>query len=77
MNDTVLLLKKISNRMECNRNRSLKELGLTATQLDLLYYLYKHRGKENTLSDITSFFRHSAYKYDSCFENTGAEGLHL
>lgn len=56
MNDTVLLLKKISNRMECNRNRSLKELGLTATQLDLLYYLYKHREKENTLSDITSFF---------------------
>lgn len=56
MDDTGLLLKKISNRMECNRNRSLKKLGLTATQLDLLYYLYSHREQENTLSDITAFF---------------------
>lgn len=56
MNDTGLLIKKISNRMECNRNRSLKELGLTGTQLDLLYYLYSHQNQENTLSDITAFF---------------------
>lgn len=56
MNDTGLLLKKISNKLECNRNRALKELGLTATQLDLLYYLYTHQEQENTLSDITSFF---------------------
>lgn len=56
MNDTGLLLKKISNRMECNRNRGLKKLGLTATQLDFLYYLYNHQEQENTLSDITAFF---------------------
>ena len=56
MNDTGLLLKKISNKLECNRNRALKELGLTATQLDLLYYLYTHQEQENTLSDITAFF---------------------
>ncbi len=56
MNDTGLLLKKISNRLECNRNRALKELGLTATQVDLLYYLYSHQEQENTLSDITAFF---------------------
>lgn len=56
MNDTGLLLKKISNKLECNRNRALKELGLTATQLDLLYYLYTHPEQENTLSEITAFF---------------------
>ena len=56
MNHTGLLLKKISNKLECNRNRALKELGLTATQLDLLYYLYTHQEQENTLSDITAFF---------------------
>ena len=56
MNDTGLLLKKISNRLECNRNRALKELGLTATQVDLLYYPYSHQEQENTLSDITAFF---------------------
>lgn len=56
MNETGLLLKKISNRMECNRNRALKELGLTGTQLDLLYYLYSHQEQDNTLSDITAFF---------------------
>ena len=56
MNDSGLLLKKISNRLECNRNRALKELGLTATQVDLLYYLYSHQEQENTLSDITAFF---------------------
>lgn len=56
MNDTGLLLKKISNRMECSRNRALKELDLTATQLDFLCYLYSHREQENTLSDITAFF---------------------
>lgn len=49
-------MKKISNRLECNRNRALKELGLTATQVDLLYYLYSHQEQENTLSDITAFF---------------------
>lgn len=56
MSHTGLLLKKISNRLECNRNRALKELGLTATQVDLLYYLYSHQEQENTLSDITAFF---------------------
>ncbi len=56
MSHTGLLLKKISNRLECNRNRALKELGLTATQVDLLYYLYSHQQQENTLSDITAFF---------------------
>ena len=56
MSHTGLLLKKISNRLECNSNRALKELGLTATQVDLLYYLYSHQEQENTLSDITAFF---------------------
>lgn len=56
MNQTGLLLKKITNKLECNRNRALRELGLTATQLDLLYYLYTHQEQENTLSDITAFF---------------------
>lgn len=56
MNDLGLLIKKISNRLESGRNRSLKELGLTGTQLDLLQYLYYHREQENTLSHIATFF---------------------
>lgn len=56
MNDIGLLIKKISNKLECRRNRCLKELGLTGTQMDLLLYLYSHQERENTLSDIAAFF---------------------
>lgn len=56
MNDIGLLLKKISNNLECRRNRCLKELGLTGTQLDLLAYLYSNQDRENSLSDIAAFF---------------------
>lgn len=56
MNDIGLLIKKINNKLECRRNRHLKELGLTGTQMDILLYLYSHREKENTLSDIAAFF---------------------
>lgn len=56
MNDIGLLIKKISNKLECRRNRCLKEFGLTGTQMDLLVYLYSHQERENTLSDIAAFF---------------------
>lgn len=56
MNDIGLFIKKINNKLECRRNCCLKELGLTGTQMDLLIYLYSHRERENTLTDIASFF---------------------
>lgn len=56
MNNMGLLFKKLSNKLECRRNRCLKELGLTGTQMDLLIYLYTHQDRENTLSDIAAFF---------------------
>lgn len=56
MSEISLLMKKITNCLEAGRNRTLKQINLTGTQLDFLAYLYRHRQEEIILADIAAYF---------------------
>lgn len=56
MNQIGLCLKKIHILLERRRNYEYRDYNLTSTQIDLLEYLYFHKGDQNTLSHIAAFF---------------------
>ena len=51
-----MYLKKIGNRLERGKNRRLKTLGLTGTQMEIMEYLHYQNGGECGISDIASYF---------------------
>lgn len=48
--------KKIHNQLEAGFTRALRKYGLTCTQFDILAYLDRHTGRENTLTDLSAHF---------------------
>ena len=56
MNQIGLYLKKIHILLERRRNYEYRDCNLTSTQIDILEYLYFHKGDQNTLSGIAAFF---------------------
>lgn len=51
----VLLLKRIHNRLEKNRNIYLRKENLTGAQMDLLCFLYYHKDKAVSQKDISAY----------------------
>ncbi|MCI8775008.1 MAG: MarR family transcriptional regulator [Lachnospiraceae bacterium] len=56
MHELRIYFKKIHNQLEAGFNKEFKKHGLTSTQLDVLLYLSRENGRENTLSDIAAHF---------------------
>lgn len=51
-----MYLKKIGNHLERGKNRRLKTLGLTGTQMEMMEYLYYQNQEKCGISDIAAYF---------------------
>jgi len=55
-NEVGMYLKKIGNRLERGKNRRLKDMGLTGTQMEVLEYLHCREEKECGLCSVAAYF---------------------